>query len=114
MASKFLTRIKGFFVKAVKFAKSKVLPIFKQVAPLVSPLIPGLTPILVGINALDKSPAVTSTVKCAAVAKTNVLGSYNDSTGDFFKLTMQVRLCELDSNDEPVFIDTIANNDYQW
>lgn len=87
-ASKFITRVKGFFVKAVKFVKNKVLPIFKKVAPLVSPLIPGLTPILVGIDALDKSPAVTSTVKCAAVAKTNVLGSFKDSTGDYFKLTM--------------------------
>lgn len=113
-ASKFLTRVKGFFVKAVKFVKNKVLPIFKQVAPLVQPLIPGITPILVGINALDKSPAVTSTVKCSAVAKTNALGSFKDSTGDYFKLTMQVRLCELDSNDQPIYIDTIANNDYQW
>jgi len=108
------SRVKGFFVKAVKFVKNKVLPIFKRVAPLVSPFIPGLTPILVGINALDKTPAVTSTINCAAVAKTNALGSFKDSTGDYFKLTMQVRLCELDSNDEPIYIDTIANNDYQW
>lgn len=34
-ASKFITRVKGFFVKAVKFVKNKVLPIFKQLAPLV-------------------------------------------------------------------------------
>ena len=106
-----MRRIKGALKKVLSFAKAKVWPIVRPLVSVVASVLPGPAS-LVAQRLLVADPVVDVGVSALAASNQPVVQS--DAQADFYTLSVQTHVCQLDDQKLPILIDTVSSDETFW